>query len=161
MNNFLNISPVIFATTGLILFITGLFMKSRYKIYFSITGLIFVGLFAYKLLIIQNESELTSVYTDRGNSDFHLSQLSAYYLTIGINIFGLILWLFAILKMTFEKSIPKQKQITTLLCGGVVIIVSLIIYKILGNLIGAICFPIMTIAYFLAFNSFYKRLKTE
>lgn len=136
-------------------------MKSRYKIFFSITGLLFVGIFAYKLLAIQNESEITTVYTDRGNSDFHFSQVSVYFLTIGINILGLILWLFAILKVTFEKSIPKQKQLTILLSGGLIIIISLIIYKLLGNLIGAVCFPIMTIAYFLAFNNYYKKLKPD
>ncbi len=161
MNTFINISPVIFAMGGLILFIMGQFMKSRYKIFFSITGLLFVGIFAYKLLAIQNESEITTVYTDRGNSDFHFSQVSVYFLTIGINILGLILWLFAILKVTFEKSIPKQKQLTILLSGGLIIIISLIIYKLLGNLIGAVCFPIMTIAYFLAFNNYYKKLKPD
>lgn len=161
MNTFINISPVIFAVGGLILFIMGQFMKSRYKIFFSITGLLFVGIFAYKLLAIQNESEITTVYTDRGNSDFHFSQVSVYFLTIGINILGLILWLFAILKVTFEKSIPKQKQLTILLSGGLIIIISLIIYKLLGNLIGAVCFPIMTIAYFLAFNNYYKKLKPD
>jgi len=161
MNTFINISPVIFAVGGLILFIMGQFMKSRYKIFFSITGLLFVGIFVYKLLVIQNESEITTVYTDRGNLDFHFSQVSVYFLTIGINILGLILWLFAILKVTFEKSIPKQKQLTILLSGGLIIIISLIIYKLLGNLIGAICFPIMTIAYFLAFNNYYKKLKLD
>lgn len=159
MDTIFKISPVIFAVVGLLFFIFGQFLKPGNKIFFSITGLLFVGLFLYKLLIFQNESELFFAYADRGNQNFQISISQIYRLTFGINVLGLILWLFAILKVTFEKLIPKQSQLTILLSGGLIMIISLVIYKLFGNIIGAVCFPLLSIGFFIAFKTQYGRLK--
>lgn len=161
MFTFLQISPVVFALVGLIIFVIGQFLKGTYKILFSLIGLTLIGLFVYKLLFIQNESENQLAYTDRGNNNFQVSYISIYFFTIGLNILGLILWLLAIIKVTFGKSIPKQSQIAILLSGGLVMILTLIIYKLFNNLVGAVCFPIMTIIYFIGFTNYYKGLKMQ
>lgn len=160
INMIYNISPVIFAVTGLIFFILGQFAKSKSKIILSISGLLLIGIFLYKLFIFQSQSELYFAYADRGNQNFHISIFQIFGLVIGINVLGLVFWLFVILKVAFEKSIPKQSQFSILLTGGLIMILSLVIYKLFGEIIGAICLPILTIGFFIAFRSQYKRLKT-
>ena len=161
MISILNVSPVIFAIVGLIIFVIGQFLKGTYKILFCFVGLAFIGLFIYKLLSIQNESENQLAYTDRGNNNFQISYISIYSITIGINILGFVLWLLAIIKVTFGKLIPRQSQTTILLSSGLVMILTFIIFKLFGNLIGAVFFPIITIIYFIGFTNYYKGLKTQ
>lgn len=155
-----NISPTVFGVAGLLFFILGLFLKPKSKIILRIFGLLLIGYFLYKLYIYQHEAELYSAYADRGNQYFHISIFQIFGLIISINIFGLILWLFAMLKVAFENSIPKQSQSTILLTGGLIMIFSLVIYMLFGVILFAICFPLLTISFFMAFRSQYKRLKT-
>ncbi len=161
MGPLLKISPVIFAISGLILFIIGQFLKNRNKLLFSLSGLILVGLFIYKLWVVQNESELGLSYADRGNSAFYFPIFSILFFAIGINILGFILWLYSILKITFENSIPKQTQTTFLLSGALIMIAAFIIYKVFGSLVIAVCFPIMTTGFFIGFRNYYNRLKGD
>lgn len=162
---FLTISPAFFAVVGLLLFIGSQFLKNGFKLFCSIIGLLFVGFFIYKLLALEHESQLAYSYADRGNSAFHLSGASGFFsvifLGIGINILGLIFWLSTMLRVTFGQLIPKRSQVIILLSGGLIFFLSLIIFKLFGNLVGTVCFPIMTIAYFISFNNFYKTLKAE
>lgn len=160
MNMIYNISPAIFAVAGLLFFILGLFLNPKNKIILSVIGLLLIGYFLYKLYISQHEAELYSAYADRGNQYFHISISQIFGLVIGINILGLILWLFVILKVAFEKSVPKQSQLSIILAGGLIMILSLAIYKLFGEIIGAVCLPVLTTGFFIAFRLQYSRLKT-
>lgn len=160
-HSFLNISPAFLAIVGLILFISGQFLKNGFKIFFSITGLLFIGGFFYKLLMIETESQLAYSYADRGNFSYHLPWGSIYFLVIGMNALGLICWLSTILRATFSDVIPKPSQMTILFSGLIVLVLNLIVFKLFGYFVGAVCFPITTIAFFVGFNRFYKRIKTE
>ncbi|MEO8852962.1 MAG: hypothetical protein ABI359_04235 [Ginsengibacter sp.] len=99
-------------------------------------------------------------YADR-NQYFHISIFQIFMLAVGINILALILWLFAILKVAFEKSIPSQSQLTILLAGGLVMITSLIIYILFGGIIGGICFPLLAIGFFIAYKMQYSKLRIQ
>ena len=161
MNSMLTISPVLFAVTGLLIFILGQFQKPGMKIVLSIAGLLFVGLFVYKLLMIKNGTGLAIAYPGMGNKNFGVSIFEFYYIGVVINIIGLILWLFAILHVAFEKSISKQSQFAILIAGGLVILTSLAINQILGNIVGAICFPILSIGFFAAYKMKFNTLKVS
>ena len=159
MDSIIKISPAIFAVLGLLIFMIAQFLKQRNKIIFSITGLLFIGLFLYKLLIVQNEVERSLAFTDAVNSSFQLTFSQLNFFMIGINVLGLALWLFAILKVAFEKTITKQSQMAILLTGGLVLVASIIVYKILGSIVGFVCFPLLTISFYFAYKTQYKRIQ--
>jgi len=159
MEIFLQNLPVVFAVVGLVLFFIGQFLKGRDKIFFTISGLLLVGFFIFKLLMLKVESPI--VQGQLRTSNVHSIFFSILFIIISLNILGLILWLISFLKVVFLTSIFSKSQTRVLLSGAIIMVVALLIYFLLGSLIGAICFPIMTIGYFIAVKNYYWKLKAE
>lgn len=158
MITYLNISPVVFAVSGLILFILGQFARQRLKICLSIVGLLFILFFFYKLTDIYKESQITTVYANRESAGFHLPYLEFFPLIIIAGILGLALWSFVILKVAFNEVLPKQLQLAILMAGGLILIASFVVYSLFGNLIGIIFLPILTIGFYISFKLKYRRI---
>lgn len=160
MNHLFTISPVAFAISGFILFMLGRIFRNRYSIYLTVAGIFFVCLFFYKLWLVQHNFSASPVRLSGEIYDFQFSFILLSFLIIGINILGLILCLVPILKALFSRIIPKPDQTKIILSGSLVLVVSLVIFLIFGNLIGAICFPVISIIYYLYVEDFYKKRVT-
>jgi hypothetical protein len=153
------ISPVALVLTGLIVFILGQFLKSSYRFLLSTVGLVLIALFFYKLLSIKGTSE--SLSYNLNNKDFNLSFGDIYFLILGINIIGFILWLTVILKIAFTDKFTKDKQQPILIAAGLIMLTNLLIFYVLGSIAGLVCLPVLTISFYIAYKNYVSKLSTK
>ena len=154
--NTIIISPVFLVLTGIIIFLIAQFLKSSYKIIFSLAGLTLIALFFYKLLSIRGGSD--SLAYDLNNLDFKLSFSNIYYLVLAINITGFVLWVAVIFRIAFNDKVAKNLQQSILIAAGFVMIINLLVFYVLGSVIGLVCLPVLTISFYIAYKNYINKL---
>jgi hypothetical protein len=155
MNEILNISPAYLAVIGLFLFIFAQLCRGKIRLSVSAFGLIFIGFFAYKLLMLRSSSELAYSNT---NMDFQVPLSSIFYIIVGLNAVSLVLLVVRMTKVSLEKNISTNLKYPILIASGLIIIICLLIYIFLGKIIGAICFPIMTLTFYLVSETYCRKM---
>jgi cytochrome c oxidase assembly factor CtaG len=65
-----------------------------------------------------------------------------------INIIGLFLWMYSILRITFSAKITPHNKLAYVLCGDILFLAALGVYVLVSPKIGLISAPIFFFSYF-------------
>lgn len=151
------ISPVVLGLCGLAVFITGLFVRRRNKLFLCFLGLLLIAVFFVKLTGANSQSELA--YTSRQDYNVLLYSSDRVVAMSCLLIAGLILWLIATLGTSFSRVFPRPMQRTILIVAGCMLIINIIVYYFFSLGAAAVTTSAMGTGLFMAWQNYLDKLQ--